>query len=161
MQRLRWITPGVFAGALTVGGVLFAALLFGLWLARPTPAPKGPATALIKIIPRPSSTPLLPTLPPSATVTPTLAESVPTPSGEIHIGDYVQVSGTGGVGLRVRSEPSLQASLVFLAIEAEVLRVTDGPRQADGYTWWRLVAPYDETLQGWAVANYLVAIETP
>jgi hypothetical protein len=31
----------------------------------------------------------------------------------------------------------------------------------DGYTWWHLLSPSNEQAQGWAVANYLVAIERP
>ncbi len=160
-RRLNFLTPGVFAGAIVVGGLLFAALVLGLWLTRPSPTPKGPATAVVKIIPAPSSTPLVPTSPPIPTPTPTTPITIPPVSGVIQVGNYVQVTGTGGDGLRVRAEPGLQGKMVFLAIEAEVLRVDDGPREIDGYTWWHLVAPYDEKLQGWAVANFLVAIQNP
>jgi hypothetical protein len=33
--------------------------------------------------------------------------------------------------------------------------VEDGPQEVDDFTWWYLVAPFDETRSGWAVANYL------
>jgi hypothetical protein len=49
----------------------------------------------------------------------------------------------------------------FLGLEAEVFQVSDGPRQVDGYTWWFLVAPYDASVQGWAVANYLAVVQNP
>ena len=28
--------------------------------------------------------------------------------------------------------------------------VEDGPQEVDGYIWWFLQAPYDETRNGWA-----------
>ena len=64
-------------------------------------------------------------------------------------------------GLRIRTDPSLQGQIKFVGIEAEVFQVKDGPREVDGYTWWLLVAPYDETLNGWAVGDYLEIIQNP
>jgi hypothetical protein len=86
---------------------------------------------------------------------------LPPASEAISIGALVQVSGTGGDGLRLRAEPGLNSQVLFLGLESEVFQVSDGPRQADGYTWWLLVAPYDPTLSGWAVANYLVVVQSP
>jgi hypothetical protein len=77
------------------------------------------------------------------------------------VGVLVQVSGTGLDGLRIRTDPSLQGQVKFVGIEAEVFQVKDGPRETDGYTWWFLVAPYDETLNGWAVGDYLQIIQSP
>jgi len=81
----------------------------------------------------------------------------PPPPGVIAVGSYVQVTGTGAVGLRLRSSPGLESKTEFLGMDAEVFKITDGPKEADGYTWWLLVAPYDEARHGWAVANYLIA----
>jgi len=39
--------------------------------------------------------------------------------------------------------------------------VRDGPQEADGYTWWYLVAPYDENRAGWAASEFLAAIPSP
>jgi len=50
---------------------------------------------------------------------------------------------------------------LLLGSEAEVFRVQDGPREVDGYTWWYLVGPFDETRRGWAVANYLQIVQNP
>jgi len=61
----------------------------------------------------------------------------------------------------LRSEPGLKGTVRFLGLEAEVFQVYDGPQQADGYTWWFLVAPYDANVQGWAVANYLNVVQNP
>jgi hypothetical protein len=79
----------------------------------------------------------------------------------IAIGSYVQVTGTGTVGLRMHEDASLDSDTQFLGMDTEVFKVSDGPRQADGYTWWYLVAPYDPARHGWAVANYLSAIANP
>jgi hypothetical protein len=49
----------------------------------------------------------------------------------------------------------------MLGVEAEVFQVRDGPRDVDGYVWWFLVAPTDETRGGWAVSNYLAVVQNP
>ncbi len=96
--------------------------------------------------------------PNSATATP--SEMVPAGGGEaIAVGVYVQIVGTGGDGLRLRDQPGLGGKVLLLGSEWEVFRVEDGPRDADGYTWWYLVGPFDETRRGWAVANYLQVID--
>jgi hypothetical protein len=33
--------------------------------------------------------------------------------------------------------------------------VVGGPVELDGYVWWQLNAPYDESRQGWAAQDYL------
>lgn len=75
----------------------------------------------------------------------------------------MQISGTGGDGLRLRTGAGLDNEVGFLGLEAEVFQIIDGPQEADGYTWWLLEAPYDEGQQrrGWAVANYLASIQNP
>jgi hypothetical protein len=68
------------------------------------------------------------------------------------------------LGLRgndIRAEPGLDGSFQFLAYDSEVFLVRDGPREVDGYTWWYLVAPYDETRVGWAAADFLTYIPAP
>jgi hypothetical protein len=74
---------------------------------------------------------------------------------------YVQISGTGGDGLRLRVEPGLKSEVRILGAEDEVFEVKDGPREADGFTWWYLVGPYDQTRRGWAVSNYLQVVQNP
>jgi beta-xylosidase len=39
--------------------------------------------------------------------------------------------------------------------------VQDGPVELDGYTWWQLIAPYDERRAGWAAAAFLEYIPPP
>jgi hypothetical protein len=87
---------------------------------------------------------------------------VPTaPSGVLFVGANVQIAGTGGDGLRLREGPSLNGQILFLAYEGEIYQVMDGPQDVDGYTWWYLIAPYDEKVQGWAVANFLAIVQNP
>jgi len=154
-----FFNPWVVTGAIGLGLALLCASIFALWVTRAAPTALPPATAVLNVIPIPSPTPILPTPSPTPQSTP----SVPLPpaSEAISIGALVQVSGTGGDGLRLRAEPGLNSQVLFLGLESEVFQVSDGPRQADGYTWWLLVAPYDPTLSGWAVANYLVVVQSP
>ena len=74
---------------------------------------------------------------------------------------YVQILGTDGEGLRLRSDPGLSGTPVFLGFDEEVFEVRDGPQESDGYVWWYLVAPYDESRNGWAAADFLGAIPSP
>jgi len=67
---------------------------------------------------------------------------------------------TGGVGLRIHTDPTLSAAF-FSAFDSEVFLVDNGPEQADGYTWWHLTANYDATRDGWAVQDYLSAVPSP
>ncbi len=83
------------------------------------------------------------------------------PAGTIAVGVYVQITGTGGDGLRLRSVPGLTSELLFLGEDAEVFLVRDGPQEANGYTWWYLVAPYDESRAGWAASNFLTVVPPP
>jgi hypothetical protein len=74
---------------------------------------------------------------------------------------YVQISSTGGSGLRLHAEPGTSSKALFLGMESEVYLVQDGPQQKDGFTWYYLVAPYDKSRSGWAASNYLVVIQKP
>jgi hypothetical protein len=104
--------------------------------------------------------------PSAATPTPPGVPAIPSPtlpSGEGVIlvpGDLVEVTGTGGEGLRLRRAAGLEADIVVLGVESEVFRVIAGPATADGYTWWQLVNPYDSEKQGWAVGLYLSKLGT-
>ena len=116
------------------------------------------ATAALTIIPAPTSTPL--PVPPTLTPYPPTPEPSSTPAlGQIAIGVYVQPS-TGGVGLRIHTQPGLSADF-YSAFDSEVFLVTKGPEQADGYTWWYLTASYDTTRAGWAAQDFLQAIPSP
>lgn len=118
-------------------------------------------TAMVEVIPAPT---LTPSLPPTSSPAPadgmTQSPNGNLSAGPIRIGDSVQIYGTQGDGLRLRAEPGLESEILFLAYEGEIFLVKDGPQEASGYIWWYLVAPYDENVRGWAVENFLKALES-
>ena len=159
---LRWfLNPWVIGGAILTALILLGTTFALIWLTRPGLSAAGPATAVLKVIAVPTSTPVpdTPTPQPDITPSPTIP---PNPEGGvIEVGVYVQITGTGGDGLRLRADPSLDGKVRFLALESEVFLVKDGPKQAGGYSWWFLAAPSDPNEQGWAVSNYLKAVQNP
>jgi hypothetical protein len=157
----HFITPGILIGSFAVAFLLLVISLALLLFTRPSPKALIPVTAEVTVIPAPTAVPPTPT--PTAMQSPTPTSDVPPspPPGVIATGAYVQITGTGGDGLRLRTEPGLDAEVRILGAEAEVFLVQDGPRQVDGYTWWYLVGPYDSTRRGWAVSNYLAVVQNP
>jgi hypothetical protein len=158
MDIKQYLNRSVIFGAIGfAGGLIIFTLIFIGWNSPRFSPDVGFAPADLTMIPAPTHTPNA-TLPPAidpSLVTPTLAPNT------IGIGGYVQISGTEGEGLRVRSAPGLNGDTVFFGGESEVFLVRDGPQTADGYTWWYLVAPYDETRAGWAAADFLAVVPSP
>jgi hypothetical protein len=146
----------VILGALALAGLLLLITAIGIGLTSATRSSGvGFVPADLTVIPAPTGTsgaPPTPTIDPFAT---------PTSPAGIAIGNYVQITGTEGQGLRIRAEPGLDGEFQFLAYDAEVFVIQDGPQEVDGYTWWYLVAPYDETRVGWAAADFLTYIPAP
>jgi hypothetical protein len=159
---LNWFFhPWVIAGAFIFALLLLAATLAVLVYTRPARVPTGAATAVLNVIQAPTATPI----PPTATALVTPSPTVPLPpapaEGEIAVGASVQISGTGGDGLRLRTDPGLTSEVRLLGAEAEVFVVKDGPKEVDGYNWWYLEGLYDPTRRGWGVANYLAVVQNP
>ena len=148
----RWVILGaiLIAGLLT----LITAISIGL-TSSPQASDVGFAPADPTVIPAPTVTS---NAPPTPTIDPFAPTPIPT---GIAIGNYVQITGTDGVGVRIRSEPGLNGNPEFLGFDSEVFLVQDGPRAVDGYVWWYLVAPYDQTRAGWAAADFLTYIPSP
>jgi len=115
--------------------------------------------AIITIIPAPTSTPMV-SLTIVPTATPEIIEGTST-SDKFQVGDFAQITGTSGDGLRLRSGPSRSESVNFIGLDSEVFEVIDGPVEADGFTWWYLEAPYDKTRNGWSVDEYLQLVSVP
>jgi hypothetical protein len=92
----------------------------------------------------------------STTPTPITNETI---GGQFTIESYIQITGTGGNGLRLRASPGTEAEVNFIAAELEVFKVIGGPIQMGDYIWWQLIAPYDEGRQGWAASDFLSVIE--
>ncbi|MDY6873349.1 MAG: SH3 domain-containing protein [Chloroflexota bacterium] len=139
---------------LLVGLILagLAALLLGR-----QPAATGAVVPAVTRIAAPTQTPR--SAAPTAFPTPTATSVFFLPDGVVGVGAYVQVAGTQGAGLRMRSGPGLDGEVNFTALDSEVFLVIDGPVEADGYTWWHLEAPYDQTRNGWSAGDFLTPIE--
>ena len=156
----KLLSPWVILGGIGMSCILLVVFIGTIYAVKNKPADRPIGTVVLNVIPAPSDTVIPPQ--PTVTPTPTNNELPPPPGGEgISVGVSVQVSGTGSDGLRIRTDPSLQGQVKFVGIEKEVFQVKDGPKDADGYIWWFLVAPYDETLNGWAVGDYLQVIQNP
>jgi len=157
----NWFNFKVILGAIFFAMCVFTVLLGLLWSAKAKTIVEIPATALLNIIEAPTQT--LPA--PIQTLTPTLDASsspqAPVRGAEINIGDYVQVSGTGGDGLRLHATAGVSGEVRYIAIDTEVFLVKEGPIDADGYVWWLLQDPYKDNSVGWGVENYLIVVENP
>ncbi len=95
---------------------------------------------------------------PLALAGPTLEAIVFTPTPQlITIGSRVVVLDVAPDQLNVRDNPGVTGtSIIFQAEELSEFVVVDGPRQADGLTWWRVEDPLNTSRAGWAASNYLV-----
>lgn len=125
-------------------------LLF--WVLQPLQPASLASTAVLTVIPPPTITPTL-----GATLTPTPPEEG-AGGNDIAVGVYVQIFDTGRDGLRLRSGPGTSYEVNFIGLDEEVFLVKDGPKEADGHTWWYLVAPYDANRSGWAASRYLEVV---
>lgn len=150
----------ILASLLLAGLLLFAIFIYIFWLDPVLYNDPPHSASVFTNIPASTSTPRFVTSTP-ASISPTIqATNTPLP-GTIAINTYVQITGTDGDGLRLRVSPALTSDPLFLGFDSEVFLVIDGPIQADGYTWWYLKAPYDQTRSGWAVVNYLSYVPSP
>lgn len=74
----------------------------------------------------------------------------------IAIGVTVEVFDVGAGGLNVR--PGAGVSFgppVFTANEGTQFEIIDGPQEADGFTWWRVLEIDGQDRQGWAAGDFL------
>ena len=153
-----------FTLKIIISAVLLALVLFGVTAAlvlgsKPKKSITGNATAIVNFVPAATWTPVIEQ--PTQSPTPSSMPGSSIPLGDISVDAYVQVSGTGGSGLRLRMEPSLEAEVRLLGGEDEVFQVKDGPQESGGYVWWYLVGPYDESRRGWAVEDFLIVTQNP
>lgn len=73
-------------------------------------------------------------------------------SVSLSVGATAIVSGAGANDcLRVHSSPSSSAGAIACLMDGSAMIVSDGPVNADGYTWWRLGD------LGWAAGQYLTS----
>jgi hypothetical protein len=90
-----------------------------------------------------------------------------TPS--FNVGDFVRVTGTGGIGLKVRLCPSTNDTSCpkkCTASDGGTGLIIGGPETKDGYTWWQIKwdygsgnCPNGET--GWSAQNWLEKVSYP
>jgi hypothetical protein len=156
-----FLDPWIIFGALGFGlALLIATVLLLNWTRSPQTA-NDPENAEITVIDLPTATPTVPTATPTEVVTPEATGLPLPPPGDMSIDAFVEVAGTGGDGLRLRVGPGLDRDVRLIGLEAEVFLVQDGPEQVDGFAWWYLEGPFDESRRGWAVANYLRVVQNP
>lgn len=133
-----------------------------------TPTPVGDAGIVEQATPLPDSGPVGPVFPDEATdlpgleptspiIDPTAAQSVITPPPDFYnvaVGKEVEVFDTEAVGLNVRGGPGTGFDILFIADDAALLLVTEGPVPAGEYTWWKVL---DEASgqEGWAVEDFI------
>lgn len=146
-----------------VGAFLFALLLVGVayLVFRGQAGGKSPSEStpqyLVTLLPAPTETPT--SVPPAVLPSPTLEDVSILPPDVVAIGRYVKVSGTQGLGLRMRAEAGTGGEVNFLALDDEAFKIIDGPVVKDGYTWWLCEALLDKSRNGWAAENYLLVLE--
>ena len=159
MERLNRIWTALRSLPVLLSAVGMSCLLLALVfvsLGLLAPAVNAPAeTPALTVIPGATATPYVPTATPTRIPTATSDRiGAPLP-GVIGIGTTVQISGTDGSGLNIRTQPGLGTDIRFVALDSEVFEVRDGPQVVDDFTWWYLVTPLDESRSGWAAADYL------
>jgi len=147
-----------------IGGVLFSIILIVVgiviivWAGKMRKEPDITPEVKITQIPAPTSTPRI--VLPTEMIVETSTPAVILPPDVIGIGAYVQVTGTEGSGLRMRSDPGTNSEERFVAMDSEAFLVIGGPVEQDGYNWWQLEAPYDKTRTGWSADAYLTRLES-
>ena len=151
---LRWILIVVVLLAFAAGGVWSYIVV-----ARPAAIQQPTVTPVLLVITPERTSTLVIDVPISDTPAPLQTPTFPPPPAGslIKTGSYVQVVNTGG-GLRLRYEPNLESEVNYLALDYEVFVVQKGPREADGMTWWFIVAQADDRRNGWGASNYLQVV---
>jgi hypothetical protein len=143
-------------GFIVVALVLAVLALWGLYMLRGSAAIGGPTPTPVIWTPTPAPATTVPTLPPTET-----AEPTPTSSPDIAIGRYVQVTGTEGYGVSLRSGPGENYTRMDVALEGEVFIVVEGPTVTGGSAWWKIRDEDNPEREWWAVANFMQPIEHP
>jgi hypothetical protein len=153
MRNGKKINIWVIFGAIFLAGCLFAALSAAIWFLLPPLSTRQIPTADIKVIPAPTLTPVVVGIQQTQT-----SSANSSATGGIQIGQYVNISGTQGEGLRLREGPGMNYPIKFLGMDSEVFLVKDGPKEQDGFYWFLLEAPYDQNRTGWAASEFLTLV---
>ena len=107
----------------------------------------------IPVVAQPSSGPT------SASPTPTSLppQGEKTPSGGLRAGDLAVTTSS----LRLRSDPSIRSRTLTTMVTGTYVRVIEGPKYADGFTWWRVRPTDSGDTSGWCAANWLSRVQLP
>jgi len=71
--------------------------------------------------------------------------------GEFGIGAKVKV--IAPLGLNIRELPGTDQTVLFNAPTGEEFTIQEGPKEANGLTWWYLVSSSDANRKGWGAQN--------
>jgi hypothetical protein len=148
------LNPWVIAGAVLTASLLILISFFASGTLFSGNQNSYSGDAVLTVIPVPTYT--MTPLPTEPEITPTIEPMI-----DIQVGTNVQIKGTDGEGLRLRRDPSLTGEIVYLGLEGEIFLISGGPQEQDGYIWWQLVAPLNESRTGWAVSNFLQPAQSP
>ncbi len=110
-------------------------------------------TAVLKI------TPYLPTMTISSAGQTEIAASTEQTTalpGVFAMGMRVRVSNTGGEGLKIHTEPTIESDTLTIASENSLWIIIEGPTINESRIWWKIQAQ-DSAVTGWAVQDYLAA----
>ena len=114
--------------------LVFAALGAGYWFWRGRSQSLAVATSTAGELLSPATT-SEPTRTPIFPTATTL--SSPTPS-TLQIGGNAKIVNIAGSALRSRKQPTLKASTTASFKEGDVVRILEGPVEADGFVWWKI-----------------------
>ncbi len=141
-RRLLMVSPIV----LLVGALGYAVWAAAQRIETDAAAAVASPTRTSRPTPRPTFTPL-PTPTPEITPVPVLQPEA-----------WAVVSNTQGAPLRARAAPGTGAEIQARIPEGQVVRILEGPQNADNFDWWRVEA---ESGSGWVAAPYLQPIDPP
>ena len=113
----------VILGAFGLAFLLLALVVVAVIFSAPTNPTGEFPTAILSIVPGPTSTLFVPTA--TSTRIPSVTADIP-PSpmpGMIGVGAFVQIYGTEGAGLNIRAGAGLSNDINFVAYDAEVFEV--------------------------------------
>jgi hypothetical protein len=155
-----WLVMGVLV---TAAGIVLALMLATALLSREPLTTVLPTPTIIRLTAPPSPIPTETTLAPTPTPIPTLTVT-PTPNtasapAEVTVGFYAAVGNTDGIGVSVRSGPSVDNSRLLLAPEGTVVEVMGGPAEGSNFSWWQV--RLEDGTEGWIVADFLVPAPAP
>jgi len=69
-------------------------------------------------------------------------------------GQTAVIFNTGGDGVRLRTDPSMSASVITMIAEGAIVLITNGPKDADSVTWYQVQYAGQS---GWVDADYIGA----